>query len=136
MAASAWAHCRSRFMRSAIVEPAMDATDDRLALDLVADQKRIAKCGRRIVGDQDVRHGVPAAAAAAWARASSSMPACTSSGGPLRRISDRRASPVTGVECPGGSAGATRELMQVVDRRERAERRRQHRGQCGRQLLG
>src|SRR5271166_6739970 len=34
--------------------------------------------------------GAPAAAAAAWTRASSSIPACTSSGGPMRRINDRR----------------------------------------------
>ena len=34
--------------------------------------------------------GAPAAAARCWTAASSSMPACTSSGGPVRRISDRR----------------------------------------------
>ena len=39
------------------VELTLDAPDDGLALDLVADQKRIAQCGKRIVGDQNVGHG-------------------------------------------------------------------------------
>ena len=39
------------------VELTLDAPHDGLALDLIADQKRIAQCGRRIVGDQDVRDG-------------------------------------------------------------------------------
>ena len=34
--------------------------------------------------------GAPAAAARCWTPASSSMPACTSSGGPVRRIRARR----------------------------------------------
>ena len=58
MAASACAHCRSNRARPAwpvgVVELTLDAPDDGLALDLVADQKRIAQCGKRIVGDQDV----------------------------------------------------------------------------------
>jgi hypothetical protein len=39
--------------------------------------------------------GAPAAAARCWTSASSSMPACTSSGGPVRRINARRSRPAT-----------------------------------------
>ena len=42
-------------LAAGVVECALDPPDDRLAADGVADQERIAQCGRGIVGRQDVR---------------------------------------------------------------------------------
>ncbi len=57
MAASACAHCSSSRVAPRVVERAVDAPDDRLAADHVADQVRIAQRGRRIVGGEDVGDG-------------------------------------------------------------------------------
>ena len=54
MAASASAHCTSRSCPARIVELPLDAADDGLALDLVADQEWIAQSANRVVGDQDM----------------------------------------------------------------------------------
>ena len=93
MAASACAHCcssrsrpgssRARWIFLTIVSPPM-ASQMRYGLPSAAGELSAARmCGT----------GAPAAAARCWTAASSSIPACTSSGGPVRRISDLTGSP-------------------------------------------
>ena len=50
-----------------VVEGALDPPHDRLARDLVADQERIAQCGRRIVGDEDMRDRCARRGRGCWA---------------------------------------------------------------------
>jgi hypothetical protein len=116
------------------VELTLDAPDDGLAADLIADQKGIAQCGRRIVGDQDagdrcaggrggsLRAGFEFHAGVhvvGWAGAQDQRPAL-----PRR----------DGVERPCGSACATGECAQVLDRDAGAQGLVEHPGQARRQL--
>ncbi len=106
-AAPAAASSRVRWILRTIVSPA----------DEVADQIRIAQGGRGIVGGDDLRdRGAGGRRARRRAAASNSMPACTSSGGPVRRI--RARAPIAGlrIEGPGGAAGPAGEHPQVGHR--------------------
>ena len=98
------------------VELTLDAPDDGLAFDLIADQKRIAQCGRRIVGDQDVGDrcaGNGGGRLGAGLQLHAGMHVV---GWPDAQ--DQRSAPFAGdgVECPRGAAGATGQCAQVDDR--------------------
>ena len=77
-----------------VVESALNATHDRLTGDLVADQERIAQCGRGIGCHQDVGHRRAGSCGGGLDGGLSSMPAWMSSGAPGAG-SARGAAPVT-----------------------------------------
>lgn len=116
------------------VEPALDAPHDGLALDLIADKKRITQCRRRIVGDQDVGDR------SAGGRGGGLGPGLEFHAGMhvvgWTGAQDQRAALRAGhrLERPGGSAGAAGQRAQVLDRRVGADGRREHGGEFGRQL--
>ena len=99
IAANAWAHCRSKCSRA----PALSAPSSwrwmrrTMVSPLISSQMRngLPSAAGELSARRTCGTGAPAAAAAACAWASSSMPACTSSGGPVRRISERRCPSVT-----------------------------------------
>ena len=122
------------------VELTLDAPDDGLARDLVADQKRIAQCGRRIVGDEDVGDRCAGGSGGG-------LGACLQLHAGVHVVGragaqDQRPASIAGdgVERPRGPAGAPGQRAQVFNRDIGAEDRRQHArqfgGEFGAQLLG
>ncbi len=108
---------------TATVELALDAPDDGLALDLLADQKRIAQCGNRIVGDQDLgdrRAGRRGRGLGAGFELHAGVHVVGRTG-----AQDQRAALLArdGVERPRGAASATGQRAQILDRDVGAERR-------------
>ncbi len=116
MAASACAHWLSNRDPAGLVKLPLDTPNDGLAFDLIADQERIAQCGRRIVGNQDVgdrRAGGRGGSLRAGFELHSGVHV-------VRRADAQDQRPPfvgrNGIECPRGSAGTTGQRAQIVDR--------------------
>ena len=119
MAASACAHCRSKPRTGRLpvsgVELTLDTPDDGLALDLIADEKRIAQCGRRIVGDQYVRYGCAGRRGGGLGPGFEFHAGVDVVGRPGAQ--DQRPAPAARdrVEGPGSAAGPAGECAEVLD---------------------
>ena len=97
------------------VEPTLDAPDDGLTLDFLADEKGIAQGRGRIVGEDNVgdrRSGSGGGGLGAGLELHAGVHIVGWAG-----AQDQRPVPVAGdgIECPRGSAGAPGECAQVFD---------------------